>query len=856
MSFPKQFVVPPMPPRACDTLSCARSFVGKFVVAALSLIVPLVANRAVAIERVVTVTAGGAGKGDSGDANDIKPQGFGFGHREGVEPLVTTLLSGEKGRNITKAEVFAPEAVIWVGPNPAKPPTFKTAAIFPDEAFAVGFRGEFSVKAAKGAGKPPEPPAWAVAANDVDLDFDSDHNSEVTPRVPDGLDAEDASEFADSGPSVGGFGMRVGKEEGWVKLVLNYHAKTDGYLSFQASNTVDFDFADEQGAPLTIGGPVSTPVDEAKVLFQKEVAAGSPPAAVTILAKVSAAGKQGEAQCLVVGQFQPKDPAAAKSKDPAESGTEAVNAIDKGLLKVESHIDFDFTECMLRESSGGNGRMIYPCVTLCNGKNFLRYKTGSTKAADIKEITFTIEDKNKKIVWEAPDVPSTDWKEIFPECRANKDDRKDFDEKPYEIGGKWKYLDPGKNGILPAGATADHSHYPRVSSTYVATMTVSFNGGVPDKVLTLEFDVRSRNVLISRVTDSTYGANGVGSAVNNWGLNAAGKSFARSVNDPNPSLMFRYEESDFREAYSALTPRGRLLLVNHGGRLESNADATTEDGDDTYGGLFMEGPVTADGLPGKSYAGFSPDGAFNVTTFVAARPSVRLGDILEPFGVFVDLAHCWSAHKSGADDSGPSVHETLAATLNTPFSSGRVRGYAAICETSRSGLFVSYNFKLPPGGDRLQAWPIVSAAIKNLIQSKADLLGLESPPFQDDDTVMSFMIRQAWLETHDLSEILPVVGEILTVTNVQAETDRLGALAGVGKIEISGAVDAALINESVSGKPMRGDDERMAQPGATPIDPAWGNEIGKDFDADANPSSSKDVPGAADNPAVLILSDP
>jgi hypothetical protein len=451
-------------------------------------------------EQVVKVT--GKTDEDTDADTDKDLAGFGFGHWEGVEPLVTRLEPDNPRQKITKAETLAPEAVIWVGPNPVSPPTFRTAAIFPDEAFAVIFRGELSVPAKGGTGakggkgavaeapKEPEIPKWAVAVNDVDLDFDSDNNSEETPRGPDSKAPEDMLEFSEQSPAAGGFGMRIGKDEGWVKLVLRYHAKSDGFLSFQAKNTKDFQFADEHEAALTIEGAPSSPVDGATILFQREVKAGAPMPPVTILAKVTEAGKTSEGTCLVVGQFQPK--VAAKTS----SGQ--VNAIDKGLLRVEADVDFDFTTEMLQGGASGNARFIYPCVTLCKDKKFLRYKTGKLKPEDVKEITFVIRDKADQIVWDSDEEEvSADWKPIFPECRANKSGSKDFDGKPYEISGKWKFIDPGKNGEVAEGALADHGNFAPVSSTYRATMTVTFNDGRTPIVRVLNFDARSRSVLIA-----------------------------------------------------------------------------------------------------------------------------------------------------------------------------------------------------------------------------------------------------------------------------------------------------------------------------------------------------------------------
>jgi hypothetical protein len=830
----------------------------RVIVAAASIVSFSEAQTAFGTEQVVKV------KGTKEQDSDEPLAGFGFGHWEGVEPLITRIEPENRRQKITKAETLAPEAVIWVGPNPVSPPTFRTAAIFPDEAFAVIFRGELSAPEkgggkGKGGGgdggkKDPEIPKWAVAVNDVDLDFDSDNNSTDTPRGPDSKAPEDLIEFSEESPAAGGFGMRIGKEEGWVKLVLRCHAKSDGVLSFQASNTKDFQFADEQGASLTVEGAPSSTVGGATVLFQREVTAGSPIPPVTILAKVTEQGKAGEGTSLVVGQFEPK--IAAKTT----SGQ--VKAIDKGLLRVEADVDFDFTDDMLQGGVSGNSRFIYPCVKLCKDKKFLRYKTGTLKAEDVKHIKFEIKDKANQLVWDATDTVSADWKPIFPACRANKTGSKDFDGKPYEIGGKWKFIDPGKNGEVAQGAVADHDDFAPVSSTYHATMTVEFKDARPPIVRRLNFDARSRSVLITRVTDPQYGSNGEGTAIGSWqGSNDGSQSFATEPTDPKPMLMFKYEEKDFRDAFSALTPRGRLLTINHGGRVDpdnTDNDNPKVDGATCYGAIYGEGP---DGF-GKSYAGFSDDGDFRKTAYTVLYPSVKLGDLLEPYGAFTDVAYCWSAHRSGDADQGPSVHETLASTVNVGACSGTIRGYVGICSTYFASVDIRPGYSPPAGLPEVTSTKVVNTAIDNLVQPRARDFGLGhfseqaefsyGKPWLTETGLVQYGIDPDWLADSRLAATVPMVEQILLAGKLQAEIDRLCKLDGLGTISITRVVVTLNVPKAVA-TAIDGDDEQKANP----EDAGWGfRGANKDCDTDDAPSSSADDPTKPDDPQTLIIVDP
>jgi hypothetical protein len=232
---------------------------------------------------------------------------------------------------------------------------------------------------------------------------------------------------------------------------------------------------------------------------------------------------------------------------------------------------------------------------------------------------------------------------------------------------------------------------------------------------------------------------------------------------------------------------------------------------------------------------------------------------LEPYGALIDLAHCWSAHRSGIDDSGPSVHEALAATLNRGVSSGRVRGYVGAYQANGLLWTLAYNVRAKDDAAAEYMWPIVNEAIQNLVRDQVEAVGLEGPTHIGPGSV-SYAISKTWLERRDPAEILSTLAPVVTAAKLQAEIDRLVAAANANPFLLSPDGTKSLLRsfqpESVTNP---GDDERQATGDPNRPDPGWGNDVGHDFDRDANPSSSKDDPNAADNPAdvsEMIISTP
>jgi hypothetical protein len=173
------------------------------------------------------------------------PIGVGFGHWEGAEPL-KIILSADPCE-IATAEMFAAEAVIWTATDSSKPDpwVFETAAILPDEAFAVQFAGALDC-GGRGGGKPTPPPEWAVAVSDIDLDCDSDNDGVRPGRAPSASDFEDSVELplGNSGSTAQGMLMEIGEE--WAVLRINAHVKkaSEFTLALQGPAADSFILAD------------------------------------------------------------------------------------------------------------------------------------------------------------------------------------------------------------------------------------------------------------------------------------------------------------------------------------------------------------------------------------------------------------------------------------------------------------------------------------------------------------------------------------------------------------------------------------------------------------------------------------
>jgi hypothetical protein len=437
-------------------------------------------------------------------------------------------------------------------------------------------------------------------------------------------------------------------------------------------------------------------------------------------------------------------------------------------------------------------------------------------------------------------VASADWKEIFPEFRANTKDSKDFSEKPYQVGEKWKYLDPGKNGKVDEG-DPDHKDYSPQSSAYKAEMIVRFGEGVAEKKLTLEFAAKSRSVLITRETDEVFGAYGQGAAIASWQEPGRTPKFSGRVGDSGGWLKLKYESDSFRDAFKALTPRGRLLTINHGACLESSAKEVGDppyDGRDNYGAVYMEG----DAPRGVVYGGFSvKHDDYGVTAYSATKPAVHLGDLLEPYESFIDVAHCWSAHKSGEADDGSSVHETLATTIGA---GNRVLGYVGMAKIAYVHVKVSAHPEPWPRSLRETVMRIVHTAIKNVVRHKENDLGLR-PPSTTRGLEVTYFVDTEWFAANDLTTIYRELVPAVSGTKLQEEVNRLCELEGVGAIALKAKpVVVEIVCRQAYGEAIPGDDEQKAEKGKAAT--GWGNAVGKDFDVDNNPSSSRDDPKTAD----------
>lgn len=542
-------------------------------------------------------------------------------------------------------------------------------------------------------------------------------------------------------------------------------------------------------------------------------------------------------ELTVSARFEPSNPATSGEG----SGGQVNEALDKVRITVTGgeSAEFDFTRQMLVEPAT-QGRFIYPCITLCENCDFLRYRTGSLE--NVQEVQLEVRDPNGQVVWEATDAASADWKEQFPECRTNKLGSFDLGNEPNtpDDGQTWKFLDPGVPPAIPD--QPNHSNYPPLSSTYTARMTVKFTGGGNDIVKELTFQVRTRDVLIYRVTDPTIGVRGEGAARACWDL-AASEPITTEVPTPVRVVKLSYVDHDFGYAYRSLTPRGRLLSMNHGYAIDCGALNGDADGADLFGAVFMDGP----GDHGTVYEGFSINGnPGSGTALDDGNPVVSMQGNLQVHGVFVDLAHCHSAHRSGDDDAGPSVHETLASIANTQgVSSARVRGYVGKSSGSDEPVRIGIDFGFE-GIAGAEARAKCADAMAALAAEYTASLGLTRIANDTSSPVpLRYEISLDWARHHDMSLIYATLSAVLTKENVQPEINK--RLAPGQTITIAASADRAnvvLPTHSPSGHEIPGDDE-----GAPATVPPAQPQVGQDCDDDANPSAQTDTANE-DNPFV------
>jgi len=255
---------------------------------ALGVALAIFSTPAHAINRSITVNGGSL----------TNPIGVGFGVWEGAEPLKVTL-DANPG-DISQAEMFAPEDVIWYPSDSTAPDpwVFETRAVIPDEAFAVKFKGLIG----GGTGTTP-PPEWAVAVSDLDFDGDSTNASTVVHRPPNESADEDKVEIPTAAGGVIPTGMVMHLGEDWAFLQLKSHLKRSGRLQIRArrSDLLDFQLADENVnvlVPIGREGPYD-------ILFERQVGPGDGPWSFYV--KPTAQARTGR-QALIRAIFFPLGP--------------------------------------------------------------------------------------------------------------------------------------------------------------------------------------------------------------------------------------------------------------------------------------------------------------------------------------------------------------------------------------------------------------------------------------------------------------------------------------------------------------------------------------------------------------------
>jgi len=246
------------------------------------------------------------------------PIGAGFGWWEGAEPLDINL-QADPGE-ITRADPYLPEEVIWNPTDSSQPDpwTFETAAILPDKAFAVIFKGTLTTGGTGGTGG--SPTEWATAVSDIDIDCDSDNDSTDTGRPPSDTDAEDALEFVDGSSSTTPHGMVMASGESWAQLRITGHIKRSGMVTIElGGDTSAFEIAEYTGQDYVvleqIQNPAYTPESGSIAVYEDtEVPAGS----YSKTLYIRPTGTGADEDQVVVGAFFSPPPDSAPASRPQE----------------------------------------------------------------------------------------------------------------------------------------------------------------------------------------------------------------------------------------------------------------------------------------------------------------------------------------------------------------------------------------------------------------------------------------------------------------------------------------------------------------------------------------------------------
>lgn len=86
------------------------------------------------------------------------------------------------------------------------------------------------------------------------------------------------------------------------------------------------------------------------------------------------------------------------------------------------------------------GPFIYPCPATCDGRYFLKYRTGSVVC---DEVLVEVRDRNGQVVYRYRGKPSAKtWVDLLFQHQTNVLGSTDADGKPNCVGGEWKYLAP------------------------------------------------------------------------------------------------------------------------------------------------------------------------------------------------------------------------------------------------------------------------------------------------------------------------------------------------------------------------------------------------------------------------------
>ena len=427
-----------------------------------------------------------------------------------------------------------------------------------------------------------------------------------------------------------------------------------------------------------------------------------------------------------------------RSQSEKEVAEKKVEATRNEQIKAKASFLFgsiDFTESM-RTDPATNERYMYPSPAECqesNGtwKNFIRYNLdfNGFNADDIRKVHFRVRGTKSAIVFEQDitqaikDSPnlcleSTAFSGLTSTYKVRAVDTQslDADGEINTIGGKEKFVDPGDDG------STWHTAEIESECMFHFKLEGGASASQPMKIKTMSrFNVKRRSVALvelnrlsawhwwreeNKLMNLLYGTR-------NTDSQPVLRFYTSYGEEPNPYC----DVASFAEAYSYVTPRGCFLYCFHGSIIQNPNNPDNgglvpgdppdygDDGTDLFGFIYMMERQGEQWVP-IAYSGFVGNGSNQRTTLTALgelpghdRPPYSLEEMPRSHGVQASLVSCWSAHKSGWDDSGLSIQDTLWEVLNSKCSSAAVGGSWGLVEDRPAGPTGTIRCLRPFGDD-------------------------------------------------------------------------------------------------------------------------------------------------------------